>query len=357
VKLGAARLAGVMALGLVAGALAAPDPPSPMAPIPAAATQAAPANYAVTGAVKLGGEGPWGHVAQDAEGKRLYVLSTDWMRVIDSATGKTLAEMGVGNGARGIVLVPEVGRGFVSNGWGQTVTVFDLKTNTGLGLLKFDHETEAIIYDPVSKHLFVSQGSGHVVVPFAADIDVKTAKTETPIDLDGYPLAMVADGQGMVYVTLPDKEQVAVIDTRAMKLIATWQLLPGERPTGIAMDRLHSRLFVGMGSGVVVLSATDGHDLARLPINGGVDAMAFFDGKAFASSSNGTFTVIGQNAAGAFVVEQTLRTGFAGANMNGSTPNESMIMNPKTGAIYLPAGEAQRNGGAPLFKLLILEKK
>jgi DNA-binding beta-propeller fold protein YncE len=345
-------IAGLLAAAFsAAGAPPAHPPTPPILP----ATQKAIARYAVVGSVKLGGEGPWGHVAQDPQRNLLYVLSTDWMRIMDAATEKTIAEVGVGNGARGIMLVPEAGRGFVSNGWGQTVSVFDLKTNAVLGLLKFDHETEAIVYDPSSRHMFVALGDGHCVVPFASDIDVKIGKTDRPIDLDGVPVGVVPDGQGMVYVTLVDKDQVAVIDTREMRLMTTWPLPPESRPTGISMDRIHGRLFVACSSGVLVLSAADGHVMAHPRIKGGTDATAFFGGQVFASSSDGTFTVIGQNAAGEFSIIQSLPTGFRGANMNGSNPTNAMIMNPKTGAIYLPASESARGVGK--FKLLILRKQ
>src|SRR5450759_3675486 len=95
-KCGWVTVATLLTAGLAMAAIAAPDQPPATR---AAATQKAEGSYVVTGTVALTGEGPWGHVAQDAEGKRLYVLSTDWMRVMDPLTGKMLAEMGVGNGA------------------------------------------------------------------------------------------------------------------------------------------------------------------------------------------------------------------------------------------------------------------
>jgi hypothetical protein len=64
--------------------------------------------------------------------------------------------------------------------------------------------------------------------------------------LGGKPEFLVADGQGKVFINLVDKDQVAVVDTKAMKVVDKWPTAPGGAPVGMSMDTEHRRLFVGL---------------------------------------------------------------------------------------------------------------
>ena len=46
-----------------------------------------------------------------------------------------------------------------------------------------------------------------------------------------------------MYVNNEDKSEVAVIDSQKLKLIAQWPLVPGEAPSGLALDVKNRRLF------------------------------------------------------------------------------------------------------------------
>jgi DNA-binding beta-propeller fold protein YncE len=47
----------------------------------------------------------------------------------------------------------------------------------------------------------------------------------------------------MVYNNLEDKNKLAVIDTKNMKVIASWPVSPCGGPTGMALDQNDQRLF------------------------------------------------------------------------------------------------------------------
>ena len=51
--------------------------------------------------------------------------------------------------------------------------------------------------------------------------------------------------KGKIYINLVDKNQVAVVDSKTMKVIDKWPTAPGGKPVGMAIDREHHRLFVG----------------------------------------------------------------------------------------------------------------
>jgi hypothetical protein len=62
--------------------------------------------------------------------------------VIDARTGKTIADIPGQKIAHGVAVVPEAGRGFISDG-GRTgaIVIFDLKTNGVLGSIVSQPET------------------------------------------------------------------------------------------------------------------------------------------------------------------------------------------------------------------------
>ena len=125
------------------------------------------------------------------------------------------------------------------------------------------------------------------------DIDPKTGKLEPPIELGGKPEFLASDGAGKVYINLEDKDQVAVVDMKARKVVAHWPVAPGGAPVGMSIDPSKGRLFIGCRKPqkLIVMSTIDGKILADLPIGAGVDATKFDGNQIFASCSDGVLTV------------------------------------------------------------------
>src|SRR5260370_14411740 len=98
----------------------------------AAAASATDQTYALTRTIKVGGDGGWDYVTLDAAGKVLYVTRTTHTMVLDAATGTVVHDIPGTARAHGVALVPEIGRGFISDGKGASVLVFDLNTGATL---------------------------------------------------------------------------------------------------------------------------------------------------------------------------------------------------------------------------------
>ena len=71
---------------------------------------------------------------------------------------------------------------------------------------------------------------------FKPDIDPRNGKIDAPIDLGGEPEFLASDGAGKVYINLMDKNEVAVVDFKARKVVARWPVAPGGAPVGMAID-------------------------------------------------------------------------------------------------------------------------
>ena len=288
--------------------------------------------------IAIGGEGGWDYLTADADGKAAVCLARQPHRGRRHRSEKVLGELTGTPGVHGVALVPDLGRGFTSNGGDDTVTVFDLKTLKATGKVKVGGRPDAIMFDPESHRVFTyNHGSKD-----ATAIDPSAMSVAGTVALDGVPEAAVADGRGHVFVNIMDKNEVVEFDGRTLKVLNRWSLAPGTRPTGLALDREHRRLFsVCSGSQtMVVLDADNGKVLARLPIGRGSDGCVFDPDRGLAFSSNGgdgTLTVVKEEQPGQFGVVATIPT-QQGAR--------TMAIDPKTHRIYLSAATSAPSPGA-----------
>src|SRR5204863_4116646 len=137
------------------------------------------------------------------------------------------------------------------------------------------------------------------------------------------------------YVDLEDKDSVAVVDAKNMKVTATYSLSgKGGGNAGLALDVKNHILFVGCRSPqtMVIMDANDGKILADLPIGRGCDG-AVFNPKTmecFSSQGDGTLTVIKENSPTSFAVEQTVQT---------MPSAKTLTLDTRTGRILLIAAE------------------
>ena len=278
----------------------------------------------------VGGEGGFDYATLDERNHRLYIPRTTHTMVIDAESGKTIGDIPGQKHNHGVALVPELGRGFISDGAGSIV-IFDLNTNSVLGTVAAKDDTDGIIYEKATGLVLASAGDAGVLVSLNADADPKTANIDPPIDLGGKPEFLVADGAGKVYVNLEDKDQVAVVDLKARRVLAHWPVAPGGSPVGLAIDTEKHRLFIGCRKPqkMIVMGTDDGHVIGDLPIGAGVDATRWDGHQAFASSREGKLS-IAEERSGKFEIVQAVTTGIGTKTMDIDTAGHK---------IYLPTAE------------------
>jgi DNA-binding beta-propeller fold protein YncE len=313
--------------------------------------------YAVVKTLNIGGEGGWDYVTVDPATHRLYVTRSSHTQVIDSESGKILADIAGQKRSHGVAIVPDANRGFISDGGGNNgggaIVIFDLKSNEVLGKIEAPADADGIIYDPASKHVLCVCGDEAKVVALAPDVDPKSGKVEA-LDLGGKPEFLAADGKGKAFINLEDKNEVAVVDTKAMKVLAKWPVTPGGSPVGMSMDREKKRLFIGCRNPqkMIVMDAESGKVLGDAAIGAGVDATQFDEGAGLASCRDGTLAVVRETSPGKFEVSQTVQT-KPGARTMGLDPTTHMLYLPT--AEYLPAANGQRPSAKPgSFMLLVV---
>ena len=289
------------------------------------AASASAQSYHVAKTTVLGGDGGWDYVALDSVGHRLFIARQNRVMVVDEETGRLLGEIPGLTRAHGIALAYDAGRGFATSGPDSAVTMFDLNTLKVQGHITAAVDADAVLYDPATKHIFTFNGDAHS----SSVIDPSIGRRIGTIDLGGGPEFGVSAGDGKLYVNLEDKSAIVEIDAAAMQVVRRWSLAPCERPTGLAIDREHHRLFSGCGNKVMAISdAKAGTLITTVPIGAYVDAAAFDPGTqlAFSSNGDGTLTLVHEDAPDKFRVV---------ANVPTRRGARTMALDPVSHRVYL----------------------
>src|ERR1700720_1781193 len=205
------------------------------------------------GAAPGGGE-YFDYVTVDSASRRVYLSHGAEVKVIDADNFSVLGTISGLKRCHGIVVLPELGRGFITDGDAGNVAVFDLKTLKLTGRIKNAPDTDSIIYDTASKLIFTFNGESKNTTA----IDPVKQTVVKVVDMGGGVEYPVADGRGTIYDDNEEKNDVAVLDTRTFKIKARWPVAPAGSPTGMAMDLAHRRLFsAGRNPSFLVLMNAD----------------------------------------------------------------------------------------------------
>jgi YVTN family beta-propeller protein len=296
----------------------------------AASSPAASSGYRVHRTIAVGGDGGWDYLAFDSAARRLYVTHGTRVIVLDPDSGKAVGEIPNLSGVHGVALAPDLGRGFISNGRSDKVTVFELQSLKVLSeLASTGQNPDAILYDPASHRVFAFNGrSGSATV-----FDAASGKVAATIPLGGKPEFAASDRRGSVFVNIEDKNELVAIDAAKLAVAKRWPLPGCEEPSGLAIDATHQRLIVGCGNETaLIVDSASGRPVAKLPIGKGVDATAFDPGEGlgYASCGDGTLTVMREETPDQWTVAAKAAT-RQGAR--------TMAVDEKTHDVYLATAE------------------
>lgn len=286
------------------------------------------------------GGGKWDYLLADSSSDKLYVSHGTSVNVLNKKTGASLGLIPNTLGAHGIVLVKSLDKGYISNGKTGDVTVFNSATDKEIERIKTGENPDAMLYDDYSKKLFVFNGKS----ADATVIDPLTDKVIATIPLGGKPETGVSDGKGVIFVNIEDKNEVVCFSANNYKVLKRYPLKTGEEPSGLAIDRNTSRLFIGCANKVMlVMDLRSGKIITEVPIGDGSDGIAFDPvlNQIYSSNGEGTVTVIKASAKDQYQVSQILKT-IPGAR--------TISLDSKTHHIFLSVGDKSLEPGT--FRVL-----
>ena len=287
---------------------------------------AAAVNYQLLKKVSVPGAGGWDYISVDDAARRIYISHATQVEVLDADSFALVGTIPNTPGVHGIAIASEAGRGYISAGKSDAVVPFELKTLKPLPEIKVGKKPDAIIFEPLTKRIYVMNGdSDNITVLNASD-----GSLAGTIELGGGPEFAVSDGKGNLYVNLEDKNETLHIDVNAMKVKDRWPLAPCATPTSLAMDVENRRLFVGCRSHhFAVLNADNGKVVFTAPIGERVDAGAF-DAKTrlvYLSTGDGKVFVFRQDSPDQYSLAQEIST-LKGAKTMGYDPKTRNVIVP-----------------------------
>jgi len=286
--------------------------------------------YKVLKVAKVGGDGGFDYVYADEAGRRLYIPRsgpTARISVFNLDTLEPVGEIPKIN-ARGAAVDPKAGHGFSSS---KPIAMWDTKTLEMIKTIDVQGNPDGILFDPFNQRVWVFSHSQ----PNATVIDSKDGSIVGTLDLGGAPEQAVTDGKGHVYVDIEDKDNIAAVDAKMLKVMAHYDLAgKGGGPGGLAFDVKNHVLFASCHepATMVMVNAETGKILDTLPIGKGTDGATFNPKtmEAFSSNADGTLTVIKENSPTSFNVEQNVKT---------MTRAKTLTLDGKTNHVLLIAAE------------------
>lgn len=315
--------------------------------------------YHVANHWKIGGQGGWDYLVSDDAAHRLYITHNSRVEVLDTQTGESVGAVTGLKSTHGVALNPDGKTGYISDGAGNAIVVFDRSTLAVQATIPAGTNPDGIAFEPTTNTVWAFNGrSSNVSV-----LDTSSNQIVATIALPGKPEFPQADGQGAVFVNIEGKNVIVKLDAATRTAVATWPLQGCESPSGMAIDRAQHRLFsVCDEDKMAIVDYTSGTVLKLATIGDSPDAAAFDTRNGLAFSSNGgdaSLSVIDATKPD-YPTVQTVKT-TKGAR--------TMAFDASTGRIFLAAAQF---GAAPpataamphprpsvvpgSFEILVLEK-
>jgi hypothetical protein len=227
-------------------------------------------------------EGRIDHFAIDVKGGRAFLaaLAQNAIEVVDLKAGRTTRTLSGFAKPQGVHFVADVNKLFVATGLDGVLHTLD---GTTLAVVRTDSLSlgaDAIGYDTRSRYLYVGSGGGDANKALG-DLTVFNALTGARVDAivtDAHAGGSVVDERGRhVYVLVPEKAEVVVLDRKTRVQLAKW-MIPGiQKNVALDLDEKNHRLFLGVRTpaSVVVLDSTSGEVVASVPTVSMLDGLSY----------------------------------------------------------------------------------
>ncbi len=181
---------------------------------------------------RIGGEGNWDYLTLDPVALQLYIAHSHAVQVVDVNAGSVSGEVTGLREAHGIALDSDGQFGYVSDGPANEVKVFDRRSLELVASIPTGKNPRAVVFEPASRLVFVvcpdiaqesvaprHTGNGqHVIDPSVKStvtvIDAQTRTRLADLMLPGRLGFAQTDGNGMVYVNITDRNQIAYFNAQ-----------------------------------------------------------------------------------------------------------------------------------------------
>lgn len=245
------------------------------------------------------------HFSADAPGGRLFIsaLGNHTVEVVDVRSEKWVRSLPAVRKPQGEYYAADLSKLFTADGSDGDVKVYRGSDLRRLATVKLDLGPDAEAYDPSTRRLYVGYG-GEDAGKSYGEVGIIHAATDThlgDIRTAAHPGAILVGEPGRtLFITVPKAHEIAQIDARTGRIVATWKSGAGS-PVSLALDRRQGRLFVGTRdpAAVEVFDSRSHRLITSLPSVGLMDGL-FYDARhdrIYASGGEGYVAVYRQLSA------------------------------------------------------------
>ncbi|MBL7761574.1 MAG: YncE family protein [Sediminibacterium sp.] len=183
------------------------------------------------------------HMAFDNVTQKIFVaaLGNNTVEVVDLKNNKAIHSISNMNEPQGIGFIPERKAILVANGGNGRCDVFSSEDYQKITSIQLPGDADNVRYDPIHKKIYVGYGDGGIAI-----IDANTFKQTGDIKLEGHPESFQLDiSQQKMYVNVPDKQQVEVIDLEKQQVTDRWKITEARANFPMHLDSANHRLVIG----------------------------------------------------------------------------------------------------------------
>ena len=248
--------------------------------------------------------------------------------VFDLDTGKLLKHIPTGM-AQDAAVNAEAGIYYVGVSTEKIVAIVDSKTLEKTGEIKIPGPSDAVVFNPKNRCLYVDNDDGTSVFV----IDTRTDKITATVTIPEAPEYVLYDpASDLIFQNIKSSDEVVVIDPASNTVKHHWPTAPVLKPHGLALDAASHRLFSAGNNGkLAIMDSLNGKVIATVDIAKGVDQIAFDGGnkRVYCAGAGGVISVVQETADGATLL----------ANVKTESTGKTLTVDPKTHAVWTAYGD------------------
>jgi DNA-binding beta-propeller fold protein YncE len=286
--------------------------------ISSAAQEKAPLRLVKT--IDVPGARHWDHFGVDLKGNRLFVTSEEEpaVEVFDLKTNQHLQSLTEFKEPHNVIAFPEMKKIFVVDGEASEIKILDYDSYKLIGHIELTIDADPIVFDSVSKYLYVVNGGREAKTPTCniSIVDTTTGKKLADMKLETNRLeSMAIEKSGpRLFVNMTGINSIGVVDREKRTVIQTWPVSAGKDNVPLQYDEATHRLFLATRkpSKLVVVNADNGKEVTSLDVADYVDDLAYDAAHhrlyVPGGGGNGAVSVVEQRGADNYQVVATIPT-------------------------------------------------
>ena len=211
------------------------------------------------------------HLTIDVKRRRLFVaeLGNNTVGVVDIDGRKVIRRLAGFDEPQGVAYVSDTETLYVANGGDGVLLAFRGAQLEPVGKVVLEDDADNIRIDHDQGRLYVGAGRGNLTI-----IDAAAFKKVGEVRLDGHPESFQLESEGSrIYVNVPDAREVAVLDRKSNKQIASWPTAGLRSNYPMALESARKRVLVAFRQPATLVSfdADSGAVQERVEICGDAD--------------------------------------------------------------------------------------